>query len=163
MLDRLVRREIAEALSYERAFSTLFGVDQCSDNQNKSGGYDFTLEIKIELKKAKWLSREDSKKGLPPDYQYVILELKNNVGGEGWLYKRADWFMFELESEYLAAKRTEIVNLVDSLDLEMSPTLDLYKMYRREGRNDLTTVVLTSDIEALESSFRMPRPDIKVF
>lgn len=158
MLDKLVKREIAEALSKERAFLHLSGLDEVTEQQNRAGGYDFTLTVKIELKSAKWRSREDKKNGLSPDYEHITIELKNTAGGEGWLYKEADWFVFELETQYLVVKRTDVVELVDNLDLVMSPTPDLYKMYRRAGRNDITIIVQVTDIESLKSAFKVPKP-----
>lgn len=151
----LVKKGVEETIVKESTFAENYGVDLVASTQfqNRNGGFDFTLPIKIEYKSAKWLRRSDQEAGLPPNYDLIWLELKNNYGNPGWLYKEAHCFVFELERHYLTVFADELRNFVSSLTLVKGKDRVPGVLITRYGRRDEITLVKTLDLISLPNSF----------
>ncbi len=151
----LVKKGVEETIVKESTFAENYGVDLVASTQfqNRNGGFDFTLSIKVEYKSAKWLRRSDQEAGLPPNYDLIWLELKNNYGNPGWLYKEAHCFVFELERHYLTVFADELRNFVSSLTLVKGKDRVPGVLITRYGRRDEITLVKTLDLISLPNSF----------
>ncbi len=151
----LVKKGVEETIVKESNFADNYGVDLVASTQfqNRNGGFDFTLSIKVEYKSAKWLRRSDQEAGLPPNYDLIWLELKNNYGNPGWLYKEAHCFVFELERHYLTVFADELRNFVSSLTLVKGKDRVPGVLITRYGRRDEITLVKTLDLISLPNSF----------
>lgn len=154
----LVKKGVEETIPKELAFADNYGVDLVASTQfqNRNGGFDFTLPIKVEYKSAKWLRRSDQEAGLPPNYDLIWLELKNNYGNPGWLYKGAHCFVFELERHYLTVFAEELREFVSGLTLEkrdIRGNREPGYVFTRDGRRDEITLVKTLDLISLPNSF----------
>lgn len=157
----LIKKGLAETIAKEQAFADNFaenfGTDLTSatKSQNK-GGFDFILPLHIEYKSAKWLRTSDKKAGLPPNYDLTWLELKNNFGGPGWVFKEAHLFSFELEKHYLSVFADELREYVAGLTLvkgDLRTNREPGYIFTREGRQDEITLVKTLDLISLPNSF----------
>jgi len=151
----LVKKGVEETIVKESVFADNYGVDLVASTQfqNRNGGFDFTLQIKVEYKSAKWLRRSDQEAGLPPNYDLIWLELKNNYGNPGWLYKEAHCFVFELERHYLTVFAEELRNFVSNLTLVKGKDRVPGVLITRYGRQDEITLVKTLDLISLPNSF----------
>jgi hypothetical protein len=151
----LVKLGVEETIVKEQNFSDSFGVDlvAATQFQNRNGGFDFVLPVKIEYKSAKWLRRSDKDAGLPPNYDLVWLELKNNYGNPGWLFKEAHCFVFELERHYLVVFAEELRQYVSNLVLIKGQDRVPGVLITRYGRQDELTLVKTLDLISLSNSF----------
>lgn len=81
---------------------------------------------------------------------YVWLEIKNVVGGNGWLCGQTDIIAFERDKYFLLVKRRRLLELVyEKCDLTKTVTdklRALYKCYTRAKRKDLLTLVRWEDV-----------------
>lgn len=154
--DQLLRLFLTEAIAKEEQFNQSVGgyMVPSSKFQNKNGGFDFTIEIKVDYKSAKKLHREDK----DFNYDLIWVELKNNYGRPGWLYKQAHLFCFELKNHYLWVVADDLRSLVES-NLQNIFTEDRvpYVRYSRKGREDELTLVPTLDLLTLKSSTLTPK------
>ena len=115
--------------------------------QEQFKGIDFNIsgDFSVDVKAMKRLQRSGDVQD-----KYVWLEIKNTSGGEGWLYKEADFVAFEREEDFIMIKKKYPQNLVEDLvDLEtfVANAQDcLYKAYTRKDRKDLLTMIQMSDL-----------------
>lgn len=157
-LTELMRQGISDAIAKEEQFNQHMGGDLVPSTkfQNRNGGFDFILPIKIEYKSAKKLDRKDT------DYNYdlVWIELKNIHGGPGWLYKEADLFSFELEHHYLNVFADELREFIESCNLVRDNRKQEFSIYTRAayGRGDELTLIKTMRLISLPNSFLIPKP-----
>lgn len=84
------------------------------------------------------------------DENLVWLEIKNVIGGTGWLCGQTDLIAFERDEYFLLVKRRRLLELVyEKCDLTKTVTdklRALYKCYSRAGRKDLLTLVRWEDV-----------------
>ena len=102
----------------------------------QKGGKTFSFDIKA-MKK---LNRHDES----AQDQYAFVELKNVRGNKGWLYGDAQFIVFERMNCFLVVQRkglAEYCKTVIQREYVYRPQDALYKFYRRNGRNDLITMV----------------------
>lgn len=155
-LTELMRQGIADAIAKEEQFNQHMGGDLVPSTkfQNRNGGFDFILPIKIEYKSAKKIRRSDT------DYNYELIwiELRNNYGAPGWLYKQADLFSFELEHHYLMVFADELRKYVESLTLKEDGYRNEFSLVTRRGREDQLTLIKTLRLVSLPNSFLIPKP-----
>ena len=126
-------------------------VEDATKEQNIYEHWDFRLykdhwSFTVDVKAQKRVSRGDT----DTTPQYVWLELRNNAGFPGWLYKtEANYLAFQREDVfYLVAPRDlrdVVTRLVDD-EMVRYPKDALYKVYSREGRDDLLTMIKYKDL-----------------
>jgi hypothetical protein len=106
-------------------------------------------EIKYEIKARKKLQRADKE----TTDEFIWIELVNVIGNVGWLFGSADKLAFEQENEFIVVDRERLADFVKKtckpFEIVARATDALYKGYRRKGRQDHLTIILTSDIRAI--------------
>ena len=101
---------------------------------------------RIERMGESYLVDVKSMKSPPPIADTVWIELLNVHGRSGWLYGEADLIAFETPSSFLLVERSKLAKLVASLIgskgvLVEKPERALHRLYKRDGRKDLITLV----------------------
>jgi hypothetical protein len=99
--------------------------------------------------------RSDDK---PTDRLHWI-ELRNVNGKNGWLYGEADVIAFETRAYWIVVKRRTLMPFIEGMteNSEQSLKPTVYKLYQRNGRKDLMTVVPTVDLLAIsEATIKKP-------
>lgn len=82
-----------------------------------------------------------------PNENYHYIEILNVQGKPGWLYGSAGFIAFETENYWLLVDTDKLRDMVSKLvKKEQVDKPTLYKIYRREGRLDVMTLVKTMDI-----------------
>jgi len=106
-----------------------------------SSGYRY------DVKGMKKYRRSDSK---PTDRLHYV-ELRNVNGNAGWLYGKAYYIVFETRSWWIVVKREDLVQFVEGVIIGSDPSEkpEPYKLYQREGRQDLLTILPTVDLLAV--------------
>jgi hypothetical protein len=102
---------------------------------------------KYDVKAMKKWKRADPE----PTDRIHFVELRNVQGKLGWLYGEADYIAFETRSHWIVVPRQKLVFFVEGATEknERSEKPAVYKLYQREGRKDLMTVVPTMDLLAI--------------
>lgn len=82
------------------------------------------------------------------------VELRNVHGELGWLYGEADYIAFETRKYWLIVDRKFLMAYVEGATQknQRSQRPEVYKLYQREGRKDLMTVVPTVDLLAISEA-----------
>jgi hypothetical protein len=109
-----------------------------------------SMALKYDVKGMKKYRRSDDK---PTDRLHWI-ELRNVNGKNGWLYGNADIIAFETRKWWLLVERKDLVQFVEGiLDGWEEPIEkpEPYKLYQREGRQDLLTILPTVDLLSIAS------------
>ncbi len=100
----------------------------------------------FDIKAMKKISRECEK----PQHEYVWIEFKNVAGNYGWLYGKADYIAFERPEDFVVVRRSGLVKLCEKLvdpdTTVKTPHEALYKMYQRQNRKDLLSLIKMSDL-----------------
>ena len=82
--------------------------------------------------------------------EQIWIEILNVQGKKGWVCSDVDFITFERENDFITVRRSALEKMVrekcDLQDRVYRPQDALYKGYRREGRKDLITKVLMTDI-----------------
>jgi hypothetical protein len=99
----------------------------------------YTYDVKS-LKKRQM--RDDS-----PDELLHWVEMKNVKGNKGWLFGKADYFAFETFDFWIVVSNKNLNQLMkDKLIKTQTLKPELYKLYRRNNRKDIVTMVKTLDL-----------------
>lgn len=107
------------------------------------------MMIKYDVKGMKKFRRSDP---TPTDRLHWI-ELRNVNGKAGWIYGMADIIAFETRKWWVLVERKNLVQFVEGILIgdDPSPNPEPYKLYQREGRKDLLTVLPTVDLLSIAS------------
>jgi len=86
-----------------------------------------------------------------PTDRIHFVELRNVNGELGWLYGEADYIAFETRSHWIVVPRKKLVYFIEGITENSEQTLKptVYKLYQRNGRKDLMTVIPTMDLLAI--------------
>jgi hypothetical protein len=103
--------------------------------------------MKFDVKAMKKWKRSDAE---PTDRIHYV-ELRNVRGELGWIYGQADYIAFETRAHWIVVPRKKLVHFIEAAteNNERSAKPAVYKLYQREGRKDLMTVVPTMDLLAI--------------
>lgn len=106
--------------------------------------WDVKLETKIDVKALRKTRRGDK----ATDENIHWVELKNVNGNLGWLYGKADCFAFELIDYWVIVDKIKLQEFIKEKckDKITTQTPALYKLYTRNGRSDIITLVKTIDL-----------------
>jgi hypothetical protein len=102
---------------------------------------------KYDVKAMKKWKRSDPE----PTNRIHYVELRNVRGELGWLYGQADYIAFETRAHWIVVPRKKLVYFVEGVteNNERSAKPAVYKLYQREGRKDLMTVIPSMDLLAI--------------
>ncbi len=101
-------------------------------------------EMTVDVKGLKKTNRGDSN----VDASIHWVEFQNVNGDKGWIYGQATHIAFEIVDAYILLEREVLYNFCKEkiVDRKVKDTKGLYTLYRRKGRNDVITMILTEDI-----------------
>jgi len=133
---------LADGKRKEIEFSKFFkNVNEATKEQDIHEHWDFC--VKYDVKMIKRRKRHE-------DYDETIhwVELKNVNGDKGWLYGEADYFSFEILDYWIVVKREDLAEFIAKkcASKQWSNRPALYKLYQRNGRKDVITMVKTIDL-----------------
>jgi len=77
------------------------------------------------------------------------IEIKGITGHPGWAYGKSDFFSFELKDYWIVVAKEDLHNFIEKNIIKewvKTPDEALYKLYRREGRKDIITLVTSYDL-----------------
>jgi hypothetical protein len=106
--------------------------------------------IRYDVKAMKRLRRQDPE----PDDSIHYVELRNVNGELGWLYGEADYIVFETRRYWIVVNRRTLMPFIEQAteNSEQSLKPTVYRLYQRNGRKDLMTVVPTVDLLAISET-----------
>jgi hypothetical protein len=115
-----------------------------------------TLNEKIDVKSIKKVRRNDD----TPNDNIHWVELKNVNGNLGWLYGEADSFAFETNNSWVLVDKIKLQTLVahKCKDKIFCSKPQLYKLYQRKGRQDVITMVETSELYKIAKEIIPKKP-----
>ena len=152
---------LSEGKEKEKAASTLFDNVKFSDkNADISEHWDFQSEgLKYDVKGLKKIKRDDDE----TNQFYHYIEIKNVNGKVGWLYGEADFFMFETNRYWVIVSKKDLQDFIKNNTTKTyvnTPDESLYCLYKRNGRNDVITLVTTIDLMFIATELRKKDIDI---
>jgi hypothetical protein len=84
------------------------------------------------------------------EHEWIWIEFKNVNGKEGWLYGKADYIVYVFLKEIWFINRKKLINFIPTKlkDEYVDDKIHAhYKLYKRQNRNDLLTLVNLGDIK----------------
>lgn len=139
--ERLYSDLLANGKQKEREFSKLFASTVQSDKFSDVNGH-WDVSVKYDVKGLKRMSR-----GGQLDENNHWIELRNVNGKTGWLYGRADFFAFETQNYWVCVNKYTLQEFIaERVIKEFTDQPTHYKLYRREGRQDMCTLIPTIDL-----------------
>lgn len=143
---------VEQGKSVEREFAKLLNDPSfATKEQDIHGHWDVidAMGLKYDIKGMKRYRRSDQQ---PTDRLHWI-ELRNVNGKNGWLYGNADIITFETRKWWILVKRDDLVQFIEGIlnGGDPSPNPEPYKLYQREGRSDLLTILPTVDLLSIAS------------
>jgi len=143
---------VEEGKTVEQRFATLLnGPIFASKEEDMHEHWDVmdAMALKYDVKGMKKYRRSDDK---PTDRLHWI-ELRNVNGKNGWLYGNADIIAFETRKWWILVEREDLVQFVEGILIGSDPCEkpEPYRLYQREGRNDIITIVPTVDLLSIAS------------
>jgi hypothetical protein len=139
-IGQTAEQRFAELLEGSRRATTQEDMHEHWDVMSETG-------MKFDVKAMKKWKRSDPE---PTDRIHYV-ELRNVRGELGWLYGQADYIAFETRAHWIVVPRKKLVYFVEGVteNNERSDKPAVYKLYQREGRKDLMTVIPTMDLLAI--------------
>jgi len=130
--------------NFAKVIKDLGEVSPSSKEQDINEHWDVKLEVKFDVKAIKKTQRKDL--GTNDNIHWV--ELINVRGDKGWLYGEAEYFSFEIDDYWVVVTKEQLQELISEkcASKETTDTPQLYKLYSREGRSDVITLVRTIDL-----------------
>lgn len=129
----------------EVMFAELFSSYSLSDrNTDIIKHYDVTIgNIRIDVKGLKKINRWDNE----VNENIHWIEIKGVTGHLGWLYGEADYFAFETFDYWVFVKKESLQDLIKTRTIkEWVKQKELYKLYQRENKKDVITLIKTIDL-----------------
>lgn len=142
---------LAKGKQTEKAFSKILSnVTFSSENEDITEHWDLSTNLKIDVKGLKKRNRSDDS----VDERIHWVEIKNVNGDVGWLYGDADYFAFELHNYWIIVDKIDLQELVKTqVKKEYSKIPMLNKLYSREGRKDVMTLISTFDLINIATAY----------
>ena len=133
---------LADGKRKEVEFSKFFKkVKEATMEEDIHEHWDFCVKYDVKMIKRK-------KRDQDYDENIHWVELKNVNGDKGWLYGEADYFSFEIIDYWIVVKREDLAKFITEkcAQKQWSNSPSLYKLYQRNGRKDVITMVKTIDL-----------------
>lgn len=142
---------LAKGKQTEKAFSKILSnVTFSSENEDITEHWDLSTNLKIDVKGLKKRNRSDDS----VDERIHWVEIKNVNGDVGWLYGDADYFAFELHNYWIIVDKIDLQELVKTqVKKEYTKIPMLNKLYSREGRKDVMTLISTFDLINIATAY----------
>jgi hypothetical protein len=139
-IGQTAEQRFAELLEGSRRATTHEDMHEHWDVMSETG-------MKFDVKAMKKWKRSDPE---PTDRIHYV-ELRNVRGELGWLYGQADYIAFETRAHWIVVPRKKLVHFIEGAteNNERSDKPAVYKLYQREGRKDLMTVIPSMDLLAI--------------
>jgi hypothetical protein len=139
----------------EKLASTLFENVIFSDKiDDITEHWDFASNgVKYDVKGLKKIKRDDDE----TNEFYHYIEIKNVNGKTGWLYGKADYFLFETNRYWISVSKQKLQNFIKENTKKiyvLNPDEALYCLYKRNGRNDIITLITTIDLMAIATEIK---------
>jgi hypothetical protein len=102
-------------------------------------------EIAFDVKAMKKISRSSNK----VSSDLVWVEFKNVSGKDGWLYGKSQYIAFERENDYVIVYRKKLLDFCEKNVKKEKVFYSrdaLYKMYTRDGRKDVISIIQMNDL-----------------
>lgn len=131
----------------EFEFSKFFKkVIEATEDQDIHEHWDFCVKYDVKMIKRKKRHEEH-------DENIHWVEIKNVNGNRGWLYGDSDYFSFEIIDYWIVVKKEDLIEFISEkcASKEWSNKPSLYKLYQRNGRKDIITMVKTIDLMYISS------------
>lgn len=134
----------------EKAFADLFNDPKFSTpTEDQLEHWDIKFETKIDVKGLKKITRSNDE----TNEHIHWLEIKGITSKPGWCYGDANFFVFELKSYWIVVSKEDIQKFIkDNVIKEFTEKPNLYKLYRRQGRLDVLTMVTSYDLCYISST-----------
>jgi hypothetical protein len=135
----------------EREFYSLFETKNkrpATDYEDAVLHYDMVIDdVKIDVKGLKKRNRGDSTSN--PEIHWV--EFQNIHGNTGWVKGEADKIALEILEGYILIDRVILYEFCKkrAISKKVFNKKELYKLYQRDGQQDVIMLVLTKDLLAL--------------
>jgi hypothetical protein len=130
----------------ERAFASLLDNPQFSSSKEDQIEH---WDVKFDVKGLKRVKRSDSE----TNEHIHWLEIKGITGHDGWCYGEADFFAFELTKYWIIVAKQDLQDFIkENVVKEFAQQPTLYKLYRRQGRQDIITMVTSYDLCFISSA-----------
>ena len=130
----------------ERAFAKLFLLSEfATQDEDRNEHWDVKIPEfgKVDVKGLRKVQRSNDN----PDENLHWIEIKSVIGGNGWAYGDADCFAFELIDYFLVVSKNNLQRLIrEKVQKTYVEKPEIYKLYQRNGRNDVITLVKTIDL-----------------
>ena len=130
----------------EQAFAQLL------DNPKFASSTEDQLEhwdVKFDVKGLKKVKRSDSE----TNEHIHWIEVKGITGKPGWAYGEAEFFVFELQKYWVVVSKQDLQGFIaENIIKEFTQQPTLYKLYRRQGRLDIITMVTSYDLCFISSA-----------
>ena len=141
-----IKKFLKSGKAVEQEFAKLFeNTESSSVEEDIHEHWDILIKYKIDVKGLKKIRRNDSI--VNENIHWV--EIKSVKGLSGWLYsKETDYFAFETEDYWVIVEKSSLQEFIANKckKKEYSRVPQLYKLYRRENRLDVITLVKTIDL-----------------
>lgn len=136
----------------EANFAKLFdNIRKPTNKEDMIEHWDINIGVKVDVKGLKKILRTEEH----PNEDYHWIEIKGITGKLGWLYGQADYIAFETYDYFIIVNRERLRQWVESKVVkEFTEYPELYRLYRREGRNDVLTIIKTLDLCYLSSGIK---------
>ena len=143
-------------ISYKKLFLSLaeskgYKILNTSFAERKSN-IDFALEGHINNKPIKFSVDLKKKNGKNANH-WVYIEYENSKGGQGWLYGKADFIVFETQNQFIFVPRKKLVNCLNKsqsvrFDLPYvdKPWNSKYRLFRRKDTLETITQIKVKDL-----------------
>jgi hypothetical protein len=106
-------------------------------------------DVKFDVKGLKKVKRSDDN----VNENIHWLEIKGITGELGWVYGESDFFVFELEKYWVVVEKNDLQNFItENIIKEYYTAPEMYKLYRRNGRKDVITLVSSYDLCYISSA-----------
>jgi len=113
-----------------------------------------TKKVSVDVKSTKRVTDHQN-----DNYHWV--EIKNVHGKNGWLYGKADFFAFETVRYWILVSRKKLIKFVESNTIKeyVEDKKDaIYRLYTRNGRSDVITLVKSLDLMAISDNIFHKNP-----
>lgn len=134
----------------EAAFASLFkNAVPCSEEDDIKKHCDVDVIFRCDVKGLKKIRRSDKEQN--EHFHYV--EIKNVLGETGWAYaEEVEFFAFELKKYWIIVEKYDLQEFIkNNVEKTFTPSPELYKLYRREGRKDVMTLITSYDLCYIKS------------
>lgn len=153
-----IQKELSISKIKELEFAKHIGGKLGTKVQDIKEHTDIVFETGIDYKQIKKIRRSDSE--VNENFHWV--EIKNVVGGDGWLYAgKNKYIAFELRNWVALIDKSDLQDFITKYVIPVYPSEIIpYHLYRRADRDDLMILIPSIDLCAIAIEI-IPKPKYK--